>query len=230
MNDHVDVLTRPAARPAPGAPAGPRSRIVTPSLPVPAFPRRVARRVGRALRAWVWRRRLAEFGTGSAIARAARVLGGAGISVGAGVTIWPGARIEVLAGTAGRIRLSIGNGTRIHSHVHIGVVERIRIGAGVLMAAHVYITDHDHDWSNPDEPVISNGRVVVAPVDIGDYVWLGERVMVLKGVRIGARSIIGAGSIVTRDIPPACVAVGAPARVIRRWDPASRTWLAVGAA
>jgi acetyltransferase-like isoleucine patch superfamily enzyme len=55
-----------------------------------------------------------------------------------------------------------------------------------------------------------------APVTIEDRVWIGARAMVLKGVTIGHDSIIGAGSIVTRDVPPLCVAVGQPARVIRR--------------
>jgi acetyltransferase-like isoleucine patch superfamily enzyme len=127
----------------------------------------------------------------------------------------------------GVVRISIGDLTTIQPHVHIGAVDSVRIGRGVLMAPFVYISDHDHDWSDPDDPVILNGRVSAAPVEIGDFVWLGERVCVLKGVTVGAHSVIGAGSIVTRDVPPYTVAAGAPARAIRYYDHNQRTWVPV---
>jgi len=53
------------------------------------------------------------------------------------------------------------------------------------------------------------------PVIIEDHVWIGTRAVILPGVRIGSRAVIGAGSIVTKDIPPRCVAAGNPARVLR---------------
>ena len=70
-------------------------------------------------------------------------------------------------------------------------------------------------------------RVLASPVEIGANVWLGERVCVLRGVTIGEGSIVGAGSVVTKDIPPRSIAVGAPARVIRRWDEAAHRWVPV---
>jgi acetyltransferase-like isoleucine patch superfamily enzyme len=57
-----------------------------------------------------------------------------------------------------------------------------------------------------------------SPVDIGDYVWVGMNSIILKGVTVGEGAIIGAGSVVTRDVPPFCLAAGAPARVLRRMN------------
>ena len=58
-----------------------------------------------------------------------------------------------------------------------------------------------------------------APVSIGDYAWIGMNCLILKGVSIGEGAMIGAGSVVTRDVPPFCLAAGAPARVLRRLGP-----------
>lgn len=57
------------------------------------------------------------------------------------------------------------------------------------------------------------------PVTIGDYVWIGMNCLILKGVTIGEGAIIGAGSVVTRDVPPFCLAAGSPARVLRSLQP-----------
>ena len=122
--------------------------------------------------------------------------------------------------------IRIGDGTVIQPYAHIAAAQSVEIGKGALFASHVYISDHDHDYSDPNDPVVSNARIMCAPVKIGDFAWLGERVVVLKGVTIGERSIIGAGSIVTKDIPPLSIAVGSPARVIRRYDEALGEWIA----
>jgi lipopolysaccharide O-acetyltransferase len=69
--------------------------------------------------------------------------------------------------------------------------------------------------------------IVIKDVIIGEGVWLGQRVCVLPGVTIGAHSIIGAGGIVTRDIPPYSIAVGIPAKVIKIWNFERKCWEAV---
>ncbi len=203
------------------------ARIVAAEVPRPGLLARVCRRGLRGVRQCSWRLRLAEFGARSDICWPAYVVGGRAISLGREVIIWHHARLEAFNAHRGILRISIGDGTNIQPYVHIGAAESVNIGRGVLVASAVYISDHDHDWSDPADPVIANSRVVAAPVEIGDFAWLGERVIVLKGVRIGAHSIIGAGSIVTRDIPPYVVAVGAPARVVRRYEHNLRTWRAV---
>jgi lipopolysaccharide O-acetyltransferase len=186
--------------------------------------RRATGKAAKLVRQWRWRMRLQSLGARSDIASPAWICGGESICIGRGVSIWRFARIEALNAEHGITRIAIGDGAAIQPFFHIGAVKSVTIGRHCLIASHVYITDHDHDFSNPEEPPIVNDRAVVAPVEIGDYAWLGERVMVLKGVRIGERSVIGAGSIVTRDVPAYSIAVGSPARVIRTWNPLTGQW------
>ncbi|HEY0186966.1 MAG TPA: sugar O-acetyltransferase [Cellulomonas sp.] len=88
----------------------------------------------------------------------------------------------------------------------------IRIGDGVMIAPTVTLTTTGH-------PVHPDRRVDLArfsePIVIEDKVWIGSNVTVLPGVRIGYGSVIGAGSVVSRDVPPMVVAVGVPCRVLR---------------
>jgi len=113
---------------------------------------------------------------------------------------------------AGRVTIGaksiIGGGTTINSSLDVS------IGEGVLIADDVHITDFDHRTDRVDVPIKDQG-IATAPVRIGDDVWLGRGVSVLRGVDIGRGSVIGAHAVVTRDIPPYSVAVGAPARVVR---------------
>lgn len=113
---------------------------------------------------------------------------------------------------AGRVSIGakviIGGGTTVNAYLDVS------IGDGALIADDVHITDFDHRTDRLDVPIKDQG-VVTAPVRIGPDVWLGRGVTVLRGVDIGRGSVIGAHSVVTRDIPPYSVAVGAPARVVR---------------
>jgi acetyltransferase-like isoleucine patch superfamily enzyme len=179
---------------------------------------RLFRVLRRGVRRPFWRWRLSAFGAGSDIAAPTHIVGGLGIAIGQRVRIWHSARIEALKTTAGQGRIRIGDQTVIQPHVHIGAAKSIEIGVGVLIASHVYMTDHDHDFADASTPPIKNRRLMVAPVSIGDYAWLGERVTILKGANVGEHSVIGAGAVVTRPIPPFSVAVGIPARVIQRFD------------
>ena len=134
-------------------------------------------------------------------------------------------------GPAGCLRF--GTGVEINDFVHIGALEEVLIGNHVLIASRVFISDHDHgiysdapDCSSPDEAPTARVEPV-RPVRIGDNVWIGEGAAVLSGVTIGAGSVIGAGAVVTRDIPADCVAIGVPARVVRRYDRDARVWRGV---
>ena len=186
--------------------------------------KRLIGKLRRECRSWYFRRHLGRLGKGSFISPPSYIYGGKWIHIGDSVAIWREARIEALCDRSEAPGIHIGNGTTIHPYVHIGALQEVAIGAGVLIASRVYITDHDHDYLNPFEPPISNGRLIVDPVRIEDYVWLGEGAMVLKGVTIGERSIIGAGSVVTRSIPPFSIAVGSPAKVIRRYNQDAKVW------
>jgi len=171
----------------------------------------------RKLRYFYWLRRFFAFGKGSVIDSPSYIYGGSSIDIGENVNVWRFGRIEAFSSDSSdkKIKLTIGDGTKIHPFVHIGAALSVEIGQGCLIASNVFISDHDHDFDMQFEPPWNTGKLEASPVCIGDYVWLGEKVMVLKGVNIGEKSIIGAGSIVTRDIPPYSVAVGVPAVVTR---------------
>ena len=176
--------------------------------------------LGRAYRellgAW-WRCRLGAFGKKSYIGRCAVVTGHEGIFIGGNVAIWHSARLEAISTATGLGRLSIDDETVIQPYVHIGCALSVKIGRGCLIASSVYITDHDHALSNERDKLASRSLGLIAsPVAIADNCWIGERVVVLKGVSIGSRCVVGAGSVVTRDIPPDCIVAGVPARIIRR--------------
>jgi lipopolysaccharide O-acetyltransferase len=126
--------------------------------------------------------------------------------------------------------IRIGSNVAMNDYVHIGAVESVSIGNRVLIASKVFITDHDHG-SYGKSGIHSDPRVAPAkrplsalPVVIEDDVWLGEFVSVLQGVRIGKGSIIGTMSTVTHDIPPFCIAVGSPARVIKKYNFTAGVW------
>lgn len=95
----------------------------------------------------------------------------------------------------------------------------ITLGKNVMLAPNCIIVDSDfHAIWPPEKRKTEPGPERDEGVSIGDYVWLGMNCIVLKGVSIGYGSILGAGSVVTRSIPPRCLACGTPARVIRRLD------------
>lgn len=109
--------------------------------------------------------------------------------------------------------IDIGAGVLFSNNVNLVAMERITIGDGCQIGDLVAIYDSDFHELSPATRNRSPGPS--APVSIGRNVWLGSRVLVLKGVSIGDNSVVGAGSVVTKSLPTNCVAAGVPARVIR---------------
>jgi acetyltransferase-like isoleucine patch superfamily enzyme len=122
--------------------------------------------------------------------------------------------------------LVIGDRVTATAGLQIAVYQRVTIEDDVLIAANVYISDGMHASRRGDAPYRYQGIERIAPVRVGRGTWIGQNVVVLPGVTIGAYAIIGANSVVGHDVPDGCVAVGAPARVIRRWDAGSERWVA----
>ena len=166
------------------------------------------------------------------IRRPIYIRGKRNIRWGEGFTTGVGTRLDVFSDDAAP-RLIFGNGVQLNDYVHIGVVERVEIGHQVLIASRVFISDHNHgSYQEPDSrsfpSVPPQQRPMAArPVRIGDRVWIGEQVCVLPGVNIGEGAIVGAGSVVTRDVPANTIVAGNPARVIRIFDAANGSWVKV---
>jgi maltose O-acetyltransferase len=142
------------------------------------------------------------------------------IRIGANVTIH--GHLE----TQGRGRIEIGDYTNIRYETYIGAVESIIIGRYVIMSHDIFIYDNNnHPLSPRLRQDLSQSRfeaslnawtnAASAPIVIEDNVWIGFGAVILKGVRIGRGSIIGAQAVVTKDIPPFCVAAGNPAKPVK---------------
>jgi maltose O-acetyltransferase len=139
----------------------------------------------------------------------ARVSGGGAVVLGEGVSlVGTVVAVELVTYTAGRIE--IGDRTFINYGSSIAARALVQIGSNCHLGHYTFVMDNDqHDVVRHTE--LPQSR----PVVIEDHVWIGSKAVILPGVRIGTRAVIGAGSIVTRDVPPRCVAAGNPARVLR---------------
>ena len=116
--------------------------------------------------------------------------------------------IELVTYTSGRIE--IGNHTFINYGSSIAARASVKIGHDCHLGHYTFVMDNDQHG------VVRRLELPQSyPVVIEDHVWIGSKAVILPGVRIGSRAVIGAGSIVTKDIPPRCVAAGNPARVLR---------------
>ncbi len=114
----------------------------------------------------------------------------------------------------------IGRDSTIASH------NKVFLGKGVLTGPHVFISDHNHEYQNIDVPIYKQG-VRMFPGDsifIDEGSWLGTNVVIVGNVHIGKNCVIGANSVVTKDIPDFCVAVGIPARIVKKYNQTTKIW------
>jgi len=146
-----------------------------------------------------------------------RLKGDGDVEFGHGVTL-TGNIVPIELVSYKDARISIGNYTFINYGSSISAYKQVRIGRHCLLGHHTLILDRN-------EHGVEHREVVPppAPVTIEDHVWIGSYVVILPGVYVGHHSVIGAGSVVTKDIPANCLAVGNPARVVRRFVRAGGT-------
>lgn len=151
------------------------------------------------------------------------------IDLGNNLTTGVGCRLEAFSDNDEKTLL-FGDNVQINDYVHISAMKSVRIGNNVLMAGKIYISDNSHGFykgnnedSDPNIPPIERSYLC-NPVFIKENVWIGESVTILPGVTIGEGSIIGANSVVSKSIPPYSIAVGQPAKVIKRYDFKQKKW------
>jgi acetyltransferase-like isoleucine patch superfamily enzyme len=155
------------------------------------------------------------------------------INIGKNFTTGFGCRIEAFPAHGNyRHNIEIGEDVQINDYVHISAVDKVTIGNHVLIASKVFISDNNHgSYTNEDsdspESIPALRKSSYKPVVIHDHVWIGESVCILPGVTIGKGSIIGALSVVTTNIPENCIAVGAPARIIKTYDFHKKVWTTI---
>lgn len=160
--------------------------------------------VGRAVTQTLRRRAFGSMGKGSVVV-SPRVLRGVDrIHLGTGVAVYPGVWLQAEGPDS---KLSLGDATYLGHDVHIHSIDPVSVGARCVLADGVFITSSDHQRQTRSE-VSGTG-----PVRIADDVFIGQRAIILGGVAIGPGATIGAGAVVTKDVPAGAVAVGVPARV-----------------
>ena len=171
----------------------------------------------------VFKLQLGSIGAGSKLLQPI-ITGGKRIFIGKNVYIrkntWLAA--EPVTGDV-NCSLVIGDGTYIGNFCHIYASSKIEIGKKVLLADRVYLSDNLHSFENIQLPIMDQPIKQVQPVILKDGCWLGENVCVI-GATIGKNSVVGANSVVTSDVPDYCIVVGAPAKMIKRYNHSSGSW------
>jgi len=168
-----------------------------------------------------------NFGKGSYIRKPQFISNPMFISIGDRVSIRDGIRLEVIQDSKDRNpELFIGDDTNIEQNVHIVCHSRIRIGANVSITGNCSIVDVTHPYSDVCNPIKIGARIQNddSYVEVGDGSFVGYGTVILPNVRIGMYAIIGANSVVSHDVPDYAVAAGAPARIIKRFDPKRGSW------
>lgn len=151
------------------------------------------------------------------------------ILISEGFTTGFGCRLEAYP-VNNEISLKFGTNVQMNDYVHITAMKNVTIGDNVLIASKVYISDCSHgsyagdeDDSNPNS-IPSSRPLIAKPVIIKSNVWLGEFVSVLPGVTIGVGTIVGANSVVSKNLPDYVIAVGSPAKPIKKFNFDSQRW------
>jgi acetyltransferase-like isoleucine patch superfamily enzyme len=136
-----------------------------------------------------------------------------GIRLGNGVFLGRGTILSCKDGD-----IDLGDHVNIGFHSEIFSGSTVTVGKYGLFAAYTYLVGGGHEFDRPDVPVIEQARSSRG-ITLGENVWLGTGAKVLDGVRVGRDVVVGAGAVVTEDLPDGVVAVGVPARAVRRRDP-----------
>ena len=122
-------------------------------------------------------------------------------------------------------RLTIGDRVTATASLQVIAFSSVIIEDDVMFAANVFVADGSHAFASPDVPYKFQGVGDPAPVRIGRGAWIGQNAVITPGVTIGEMAIVGANSVVTRDVEPRTIVGGAPARVVRVWNEERRAWV-----
>jgi acetyltransferase-like isoleucine patch superfamily enzyme len=123
--------------------------------------------------------------------------------------------------------IRIGDRVTATGALHVVAFKEIVIEDDVMFAENVFVSDGSHGTTTGETPYKYQGITGIAPIKIGRGSWIGQNAVIMPGVTIGELAVIGANSVVTRDVPARSVAVGAPARVVKHWDLTAQAWTRV---
>ena len=163
--------------------------------------------------------KLFKLGRGSFVAYPAKLINPEKISIGNNVFIseysWlncGGARITKTPS------LFIHNSSYIGRMSQINAWEEVIIEENVLIADRVLITDADHNYKDKSLPIIQQGDKFIGKIHIKSGAWIGINAVILPNVKIGVNSVVAANCVVNKDVPDNSIAVGVPAKILKKWE------------
>lgn len=177
--------------------------------------------IWRIITASVFRAKFQSIGNHTTIFQPLQLDQASSITIGNNVCITKGAWLY--GNKNKKSTLDIMDGTNIGHFVHIVANSNVIIERNVLIADKVFISDCSHDYEDIASPILKQPLKDIGIVRIGEDSWIGENVSVL-GAKIGKHCVIGANSVVTNDVPDYCVAVGAPAKIVKQFSLENEKW------
>ncbi len=120
--------------------------------------------------------------------------------------------------------IKIGSRVNSSGNLTVAALSEVEIGDDVLFASNVNITDGLHGYQNVEIPYKYQPMERIQPIKIGRGCWIGQNVVILPGITIGEMTIVGANSVVTKDLPSRCIAFGSPAQITKVWDESKSGW------
>jgi acetyltransferase-like isoleucine patch superfamily enzyme len=167
-------------------------------------------------------------GRGSYIRAPFEIPFGNGISLGERTTVGRHALMSLIKNYGSDVfepKIYIGNDVYIGSHLYLVAVGEITIGDGCVLSDYVNINDASHGLDPTAGPIMQQRLVFKGPIRIGQNCFLGFRSAILSGVSLGEGCVVGINSVVTKSFPAYSMIAGAPARVVRTFDHASKSWI-----
>lgn len=148
-----------------------------------------------------------------------------GVKLKNNVIVRPGCNVYAYKGAS----LCLGNNVEIGKDSCLAAAFNVEIHDGVLTGPRVFISDHNHEYHDPYTPIYQQGisGSTSNKVIIGEGTWLGTNVVISGNIKIGKHCIIGANSVVTKDIPDYTLAVGVPCKPIKKYDFKCKEWIKI---
>lgn len=168
-------------------------------------------------------RGLQHLGKDSFISGIPKCIDASCLYIGNNSEIHSGARIMNISGSDS-VCVKIGNRTGIQFNLTILAGANVTIGDNVAIASDVFISAGGHLTDPETDLPYGSQRYTGKEIVIKDGAWIGEKACILSGVIIGKKSVVGAGSVVTKNVPDYCIAVGNPAKVIKKYNFETHVW------
>lgn len=142
-----------------------------------------------------------------------------GVWIGDGVVLGPGCSLMVDGRPTSQPKIVLHDGVSIAGNCTISAFSSVVLHRDVLLARGVYVSDHSHAYRDSGVAVKKQGVTDISAVVVEEGAWLGQNVVLTPGVTVGRGAVVAANAVVTSDVPAYSLAAGAPARVVRSWDP-----------